>query len=372
MIDPRMEKLADLMIGYSVNVQPGEKALINIGGDVSEEMVCLLIDRIAKAGGIPFVQLNNSRIDRALALNSSEEQLKMLLSRDLPFMKEIQCYISMGGTVNSTEHADIPDEITKLRQTHYGTPLLEYRVNNTKWVSMQWPTPAGAQQAGMSTEAFEDFYFDVCTLDYSKMNAASKLLEARLARTDRVRIVGPGDTDIEFSIKDIPIVICAGNMNLPDGEIFTAPVKETVNGVISYNVGTYVHGRPCDNVRLVFKDGKVVEATGSEQKGIEETFNSDEGARYVGEFAIGVNPMITKPFRNTLFDEKIAGSIHLTPGMAYGMADNGNRSKIHWDMVLIQNPEYGGGEIYFDSELVRKDGLFVVEDLLPLNPENLM
>jgi aminopeptidase len=367
-----MEKLADIMVGYSANVQPGERVFMQFGGSVAEEMITLLIDRVVKAGGIPFVNLTNPRVDRALALSATEEQLKLLLARDLPFMKEMQCFISMGGGLNSCESSDVPDEISKLRATHYGTPLLEYRVNNTKWISMQWPTPSGAQQAGMSTEAFEDFYFDVCTLNYSKMNAASQALKQRMERTDKVRIVGPLDTDIEFSIKGIPVVVCAGNLNIPDGEIFTAPVKETVNGVIHYNAGSYCHGRPCDDVRLVFKNGKIIEATGSDQKGVDDTFNTDEGARYVGEFAIGVNPLITKPFRNTLFDEKIAGSIHLTPGMAYGMADNGNRSKIHWDLVLIQNEEYGGGEMYFDGELVRKNGLFVVDDLKCLNPENLL
>jgi aminopeptidase len=367
-----MIKLADIMIGYSVNVQPGERALISVTDDVPAEMVSLLIEGVAKAGGFPFVQISNARIGRALALHASEEQAKVLLGRDLPFMKEMQCYISMGGGSNSCEHSDVPDKLSDITRTHYGKPLLEYRVNNTKWVSMQWPTSAGAQQAGMSTEAYEDFYFDVCTLDYRKMNEAAKPLKELMERTDKVRIVGPLDTDIEFSIKGIPVVVCAGNLNIPDGEIFTAPVLDSVNGVIHYNTGTYCYGRPCDDIRLVFKDGKIIEATGSDQKGIDETFNSDEGARYVGEFALGINPLIKKAFRNTLFDEKIAGSFHFTPGMAYGMADNGNRSKIHWDIVAIQTEEHGGGEMYFDGKLVRKDGFFVAPELKALNPDSLL
>ncbi len=367
-----MIKLADMMVDYSIALKKGERVLIQVSDDVAPEMIGLLIERIAKADGVPFVNITNARIARSLALHASEDQAKVMLSRDLPFMKEMQCYISIGGGKNSCEFADVPDKLSDITRTHYGKPLLEYRVNNTKWISMQWPTPASAQQANMSTEAFEDFYFDVCTFDYPKMSAAVKPLKEFMERTDHVRIVGPGDTNIEFSIKGIPVVPCVGNMNIPDGEVFTAPVRESTNGVIHYNTGTYCYGRPCDDVRLVFENGKVVEATGSDQKGIDDTFNTDEGARYVGEFALGINPLITKPFRNTLFDEKIAGSIHLTPGMAYEMADNGNRSKIHWDMVLIQNPEYGGGEIYFDGELIRKDGLFVPDSLKPLNPDNLL
>lgn len=367
-----MEKLADLMIGYSVEVQPGDRVQINISDDVSPEMVCLLIDRTVKAGGIPFVNVSNSRIARALAMHASEEQAKVLLSRDLPFTQQMQCYISIGGGKNNFEFADVPDDLQDITRTHYGKPLLEYRVNHTKWLSMQWPTPAGAQQASMSTEAFEDFYFNVCTLDYRKMRKVAQLLGDRMEKADHVRILGPLDTDLEFSIKGIPVMYCIGDRNLPDGEVLTAPVRETPNGVIHYNCGTQCQGRPCDDVRLEFKDGKVVKATGSDQKGVDETFASDEGARYIGEFSFGINPLISKPFRNTLFDEKIAGSIHVTPGMAYEAADNGNRSKIHWDIVLIQNPEYGGGEIYFDGELIRKDGRFVPDYLQPLNPENLL
>jgi aminopeptidase len=297
--------------------------------------------------------------------------MQILRKRDLDFMKEMQCYIAVRGGANRSESADVPKEKGKLCQTHYGTDVLQYRVNHTRWTSMQWPTPALAQMGSMSTEQFEDYYFDVCTLDYTRMDAAAVPLVERMKRTDKVRIVGPADTDIEFSIKGIPVVACTGTFNLPDGEIFTAPVRESVNGVIHYNVGTFCHGKPCDDVRLVFKDGKVIEATGSDTKGINEVLDTDENARYVGEFAIGINPLITKPMRNTLFDEKISGSIHLTPGMAYEVANNGNNSKIHWDMVMIQTEEYGGGEMYFDDELIRKDGLFVPDYLQCLNPENL-
>jgi aminopeptidase len=228
-----------------------------------------------------------------------------------------------------------------------------------------------AQLAGMSTEQFEDFYFDVCTLDYAKMSEAEKPLKDRMERTDRIRIVGPLDTNLEFSIKGIPAIQCDGDRNIPDGEVFTAPVRDSVNGVIHFNAGTIYQGKPFDNIRLVFKDGKIVEATGSDTKALNDILDTDDGSRYVGEFALGFNPHIKRAMRDILFDEKINGSIHLTPGRAYEEADNGNRSKIHWDMVLIQTEECGGGEIFFDDELIRKNGRFLPDYLQVLNPENL-
>ena len=227
-----------------------------------------------------------------------------------------------------------------------------------------------AQMADMSTEAFEDFYFNVCCLDYSKMDRAMDALVALMERTDRVRLVAPG-TDLSFSIKRLPAVKCAGKLNIPDGEVFTAPVRESVNGVISYNTPSLENGFTYTDIRFEFKDGKIVKATANDTVRINQQLDIDAGARYVGEFAIGVNPFITFPMKDTLFDEKIAGSFHFTPGSCYDECDNGNRSSQHWDLVLIQTPEYGGGEMYFDDVLVRKDGRFVLPELECLNPENL-
>jgi aminopeptidase len=243
-------------------------------------------------------------------------------------------------------------------------------VNNTKWCVMRYPNESFAQLAGMSTDDFEDFYFNVCNLDYSKMSKAMDNLIELMEKTDKVRIVGPG-TDLTFSIKGIPAIKCDGKMNIPDGEVFTAPVRDSVNGVITFNTPAVSEGFTYEDIRFEFKDGKIIGATSNDTDRINKKLNTDEGARYIGEFAIGVNPYILKPMKDTLFDEKIMGSIHLTPGRCYDEASNGNKSAIHWDLVLIQTKEYGGGEIYFDDVLVRKDGLFVVEPLLCLNPENL-
>lgn len=371
MFDPRMKKLADVLVGYSTEVKPGERVLID-AYDISPEMVTLLIDRVVEAGGIPFAELHSVRVRRSLYMHASEEQMKILGKRDLEFMKEMQVYIALRGGYNINETSDVPDDRMKIFQEHWQKPVTDYRVNSTKWCVLRWPSPSMAQLANMSTEQFENFYFDVCTLDYAKMAEAEKPLKERMERTDRVRIIGPQDTNLEFSIKGIAAVMCKGDRNIPDGEVFTAPVKDSVNGVIHFNAGTIYRGISFDDIRLVFKDGKIVEATGSATEPLNDILNTDEGARYVGEFSIGFNPHIKRAMRDILFDEKIDGSIHFTPGQAYEEADNGNRSKIHWDMVLIQTPEFGGGEIWFDDELIRKDGRFVPDYLQCLNPENLV
>lgn len=366
-----MNKLADVLIGHSCKVQAGERVLIE-AFDIPAEMVTALVDRVLEAGGIPFTQLYQARVTRAMYKSASVEQLQILAKRDMEFMKDMQCYIGLRGGHNIAETSDVPDEKMQILLENWSRPVCDYRVNHTKWVVLRWPTPSMAQLANMSTEAFEDFYFDVCTLDYDKMARAEEPLKERMMRTDRVRLIGPLDTDISFSIKDIPAVKCVGDRNIPDGELFTAPVKNSVNGVIHFNAGTIYLGKTFDDIRLVMKDGKVVEATGSDTPALNEILDTDEGARYIGEFSLGFNPHIKRAMRDILFDEKIAGSIHFTPGQAYEEADNGNRSKVHWDMVLIQTPETGGGEIWFDDELIRKDGRFIPDYLQGLNPENLI
>ena len=256
---------------------------------------------------------------------------------------------------------NVSDEAQRRYRQYYWGPIhLAERCNHTKWSVLRYPNDAMAQLAGVSTEEYEDFYFRACLVDYEKMGRAMEHLEALMDRTDKVRIVGPG-TDISFSIKDIPAIKCAGGCNIPDGEVYTAPVRDSINGVITYNTPSEYNGFTFENVRLTFKDGKIVDCDGNDKERLEKVFNTDEGARYVGEFAIGVNPYITKPMNNILFDEKIAGSIHFTPGNCYEDAPNGNKSAIHWDLVLIMTPEYGGGEIWFDDVLIRKDGRFLLD-----------
>ena len=370
MLDPRIKQLAKNLINYSCRIQPGEKILIESIG-LEPPLVKELIKEVYLAGGIPFVTIKNRSIDRTLFMEATKEQLELMAKYESIRMQEMDAYIGIRSGDNACELADVPEEKLKLYSKYFSEPVhSRIRVAKTKWVILRYPTPAMAQLAGTSTEAFEDFYFDVCNLDYSKMSRAMEPLVELMNKTDRVRIVGEG-TDLTFSIKGLPAIKCDGERNIPDGEVYTAPVRDSVNGMITYNTSTNYQGFTYSGICLEFKNGKIVKAIANDTERINQVFDTDDGARYIGEFALGVNPYITKPMLDTLFDEKISGSIHFTPGSSYDHCFNGNKSAIHWDLVCIQTTEYGGGEIYFDDVLVRKDGLFVLPELESLNPENL-
>jgi aminopeptidase len=374
MKDPRFTDLARLLVSHSTKIQPGEKVLIE-AFDIPPEFTVELIRIVAAAGGIPLVSTYSQFVQRALFQAGSEEQMKLWSSIDRGRMEQMQAYIGVRGSHNIAETSDIPRDKMDLYEKHYWHGVhSEIRVPKTKWVVLRWPHPAMAQAAGMSTEAFEDFYFRVCAaVDYAKMERAARPLVELMDRTDRVRITGPG-TDLRFSKKGIPTKSCTGDRNIPDGECFSCPTKESVEGHIQFNCETLYRGTVFNNIRLEFKAGKVVKAdAGSPDvtKKVNEILDADAGARYVGEFAIAFNPFILQPMKDILFDEKIAGSFHFTPGQAYDVYGNGNKSQIHWDMVCIQRPDYGGGEIHFDEKLIRKDGLFVLPELADLNPDRL-
>ena len=370
MTDPRVTKLADNLINNAIGLKPGENILIETT-DVPDEMSTELVKAVERAGGNAFVHNSCSRVRRQVIKSASREQMQISAELSLAEMKKMQAYIAIRGADNAMENCDISDE-KMLLYRKMTKETLDYRVNKTRWCVLRWPNPSMAQGAKMSTEAFEDFYFKACLADYPRMAKAAQNLVDLMNRTDKVRLVSKG-TDLTFSIKDIPAVPCCGNMNIPDGEVYTAPVRNSINGVIQYNTPTRYDGKQFGNIRLVFKDGKIVESTceTGDSAALEAIFNTDEGARYVGEFAIGFNPFVNAPMCDILFDEKIAGSIHFTPGMCYEDAPNGNQSAIHWDLVLIMRPEYGGGEIWFDDKLIRKDGLFVIDELKCLNPDQL-
>ncbi|MFO7636104.1 MAG: aminopeptidase [Clostridia bacterium] len=368
MKDGRYEKLARTLINYSTSLQKGEKIFIDVYG-WDNALARELVKKTYEAGGIPFIRCNDEKLSSLLFSGCSEEQLDVMCQNELAFMEHMDAYLGIRASDNIYESSIIPsDKLTLVRKKF--KPVLDRRVNRTKWCVMRYPNASMAQLAGMSTGDFEDFYFDVCNLDYGKMSLCMDRLVELMERTDKVRITGPG-TDVSFSIKGIPAIKCDGKMNIPDGEVFTAPVKESVNGTISFNTPSVSEGFTFEGIVLEFENGKIVKACANDDERINKKLDTDEGARYVGEFAIGVNPFIHKPMKDTLFDEKIMGSIHLTPGNCYEEAENGNKSAVHWDLVLIQTPEWGGGEIWFDGKLIRKDGIFVAEELLCLNPENL-
>ena len=369
MNDPRFDLLAKNLVGFSVGLKKGERVLID-AFDVPDEMVVALIRAVRAVGGMPYVQLHHGRVARELAIEMQPAALEVSSKVELARMRQMQAYIALRGGLNAMEMSDVSSEKMKLIAQKM-KPVLDWRVKKTRWCVLRWPSPSMAQMAQMSTEAFEDFYFRVCTLDYARMQPGMKALSELMMKTDRVRISGPG-TELEFSIKGIKAIPCGGTHNIPDGEVFTAPVKTSVNGVVQYNAPTIYQGTGFDSVRLEFKDGKIVNGTANNTEKLNAILDSDAGARFIGEFAIGFNPHIQQPMRDILFDEKIAGSFHFTPGQCYEETENGNRSQVHWDMVCIQRPDYGGGEIYFDGKLIRKDGLFIPKPLQALNPDRLI
>jgi aminopeptidase len=371
MLDPRVDRLAKMLIDYSCAVKKGEKILIE-AIDVPHMFTNALVRHTTAAGGYPLVLLKSNEITREMMLSGQAEQWETIARIEKTQMESVQCYIGARGSPNISELSDVPADKQKLfESTVWQKVHHDVRIKKTRWCVLRWPHPSMAQMAEMSTAAFEDFYFNVCTLDYAKMSRAMKPLQKLMMKTDKVRLRGPADTDLSFSIKNIPAVCCDGRVNIPDGEVFTAPVRDSVNGVIHFNCPTIYRGVTHNDVRLTFKDGKIVEATSTATDKLNEVFNADAGARYVGEFAIGFNPYCTKPMKDILFDEKIAGSIHFTPGSCYDEASNGNKSGIHWDLVMRQTPEVGGGEIWFDKRLIRKDGEFVVKELMGLNADKL-
>jgi len=370
--DPRFDRLADVLVNHSTRLQAGEHLLLE-AFDIPDEMIVAAIRAVRRAGGHAHVAQRSTRVLRALNESGADENLSVWADCDRYRMAKMDAYLGLRGSGNVSEMAGVDEEQMKRVARVYQKPVhFEQRINHTRWCVLRWPSPSMAQLAQMSTEAFEDFYFDVCTLDYGRMDRAAAPLADRMRRTDQVHLEGPGDTDLRFSIRGIPVIACSGTHNIPDGECFTAPVRDSVNGVIHFNTPTIYNGITFQNVRLTFRDGKVVEATADSGNGeLNAILDTDEGGRYVGEFAIGYNPHVREPMKDILFDEKIAGSLHFTPGRAYDDADNGNRSEIHWDLVLIQRPDYGGGTISFDGEVIRKDGEFVPAELRGLNPSSL-
>lgn len=369
-MDSRLMQLAENLVNYSIKLNKGENVLINCVGDTPKPLVKAIVKEVHKIGGNPFVDIVDPSIERAVTMEATDQQLALRLERDLEFMKKMDAYIGIRGSNNVTEMADVPGDKMQEYMSKFVSPVTDERVDNTKWVVLRYPNNSMAQLANTSLESFEDFYFQVCNLDYKKMSKAMDSLVDLMNKTDKVHIKGEG-TDLTFSIKGLNGVKCDGELNIPDGEVFTAPVKDSVNGILSYNTPAVYQGFTFENIVLEFENGKIVKATANDTDRINKVFDTDEGARYIGEFAIGVNPYILKPMKDTLFDEKIMGSFHFTPGAAYEETNNGNDSSVHWDLVCIQTPEYGGGEMYFDGVLIRKDGMFVVPELEALNPENL-
>ncbi len=369
------QRLAHFLTNYSLAVKPGEKVLVEARGPRTLPLVRHIIAEIAAAKGKPIYRLDEESVQAAYVAAADEEILAIDREAQLHVMKNVDCYLGIRGGENPLDMSVVPSPRMAAYTRNIVSPVhFDQRVKHTRWCVLRYPSPAFAQAARMATGAFEDFYFRACLLDYAKMSLAMNPLADRMAKASNVHIKGPRDTDLRFSIKGIGSVKCDGRVNIPDGEVFTAPIRDSVNGILHYNAATIYEGKVFDGIRLVFENGKITKATcetGNEAD-LNAILDRDEGARYIGEFSIAFNPIIVEPMLDILFDEKIAGSFHFTPGNAYDETPNGNKSQVHWDMVCIQRPEKGGGEIRFDDELIRKDGRFIPADLQPLNPENLL
>ncbi len=366
MITHKEQQLAHLLVNYSVDLKKGERCLIQ-ATDVPHSMVEALIQEVYAAGGYPEVHLSSITIERAMVAGATKESLAGWSDNDSYRMRNMDAFIGIRGIVNPSEMARLGEGYEFYNKIYNNRVHHDIRVVHTKWVVLRYPTLLMAHQAKMSMSEFEEYFYKVTSeVDYVAMDKAMDKAKAFLDSADKVHIKAV-DTDLTFSIKDIGSVKCSGHRNIPDGEIYSAPVLHSVNGVIHYNTPSTYHGQTFHDIRFVIQDGKIIEATSDDTKALGRILDSDEGARYFGEFALGCNPSITFAMDNTLFDEKIAGSIHFTPGNAYTNCDNSNRSSIHWDLVQIQTAQYGGGEIWMDGELIRKDGVFVHPSFVDLN-----
>ena len=363
----KLNKLANTIINYSLHLKENDRVSVNFTQEATP-LVEELIKEAKKVKAVMTLNMNEPRLNARLAEGNTEQRLEQLKKIREFEVENNDAFIMIRTSFNDYEAKNVPIEMTK-KLGMMTREIDDVRINEREWVLLNFPSHLDAYKAQMTTEDFNEFALDVMTVDYKQMSKDIEPLKKLMEKTDKVRIISPG-TDITFSIKGMPAIPCTGEKNIPDGEIYTAPIKDSVNGTITYNTPSPYQGNIYNAVSLTFENGKIVKATCKEDnEKLNEIFNTDEGARYVGEFALGFNPKILKPMGDILYDEKILGSLHFTPGRAYSDCDNGNVSSIHWDMVLIQREEYGGGEIYFDDVLIRKDGKFVLDELKVLNYE---
>lgn len=357
-----IRRLARTVIRHSLQVTPGQRVLIDVVGQ-ADELVEALLEEANQAGAEAYLQQVPISQLKQLIVNGSKEQMSRWAETCSASMRGMDAYIGIRSEENVYELQDLPNPQFEHYVKHYAQPKQMAMAQLPRWVLLRNPTSALAQQARMSDTAFWDIYDRACNLDYRAWASCVQPLAELLEQTEQVRIVGPGETDLHFSIKGMPAVVCDGRYNLPDGEIFTAPLVESVEGSITFNVPTAYMGHTYDEVYMEFRRGRVVRVSGPQQEQLERLLRQDNGAACVGEFGIGLNPHLTRPMNNLLFDEKMQGSVHLALGQAYPMADNGNQSSLHLDFVLCQTEAFGGGELYFDGKLVRRNGRLIVPEL---------
>ncbi len=369
MKDPRIEKLADVLVNYSTAVKPGDSVRIS-GGPVSTPLLVAVYEAALRAGGHPFVRLAPSECDELLLTRGSEEQLRY----EDPFLQyeyeNVDASIFLWGSDNTKALTNVDPKRqawkSEARKNAMVTFMDRAAKDELRWVGSQFPCQASAQDADMSLAEYEDFVFRACRLDLDDPTEAWRALSEQQQRLvdflntkGEIRFVSPNGTDLSMSVEGRQWINCDGKANFPDGEVFTGPVETSTSGVVCYSFPAVHGGREVHDIRLTFRDGKVVDASASKgEEFLISMLDQDEGARILGEIAIGTNYSITNYTKNTLFDEKIGGTFHAAVGNSYPESGGVNQSGLHWDMVCDLRE---GGEIFVDGELLSKNGRFVNE-----------
>lgn len=366
-------RLAQLLTHHASELVAGDTVIVE-AIDFDDDFLAYLVDYLLLHKIRPIVNIKKQSVMTALAARSSVEDFQRMAEAELSQMKQAKAFIGLRHVHDEAAMTKVSASQRALLLKHFLQPVhYEYRNRNLRWLYLRWPSVLMARHAEMGLADFTDYYFESMLIDYDKMGRAMDHLADFLSNTEQIRITHPNGTDLSFQIKDMPSYSSIGKHNLPDGELFLAPLRESMEGDIHFNIDSVYYGHLFQEVKLSFKAGQVISATSKDNTpALNDILDTDEGARYCGEFAFGLHPGISNPIRDILFDEKMHGSIHLALGNAYPVSDNGNRSAIHWDLILNQCKNYGGGEVWADGVLMRKNGIFVAESLLALNQENIL
>ncbi len=351
-MDIRWRRLGDLLVNYSTEVKPGEKVMIAMVEMESYPLVHAVYDACIKAGAYPQVQFLSEELNRLLLKSGNEQQIEWVPEIEAYGMEWADVYFGLRGAHNPDVHWDIPAEkLSKFRRTM--GKISTMRWEKTRWCLVRVPNASLAQQAGVDEVTITDTFFNACLLDWPAISKKWRDWATALDEGRQIRVVGK-DTDLSFSIEGRTWDVDDGRMNMPGGEIMTAPVVDTINGHIYFESPGILGGRLVHDIRLQWQKGKLVNATSStNQDFLRAVINTDPGASLIGEFAIGTNPGLHYFCKDILLDEKINGTIHIALGRAYPRVGGTNVSAIHWDIVKDMRQE---GAIYMDDELIFEDG----------------
>ena len=355
MVDTETAKTAKIIVEHSAKIKKGD--YVQIIADYDAKDIVLELYRLALLkGAYPKPHISLPGISYTYYKYATEKQLRHFPKVAMYEMKNSDVVIMIGATRNTKELANIDPKRVAARQRVI-EPIFRHRTEKTRWVIFYYPTPALAQEAGMSFQEFEEFTFRATNVDYGAMERQQEKLKKLLDDGNTVRIVAK-NTDLKFSIKGRKGIKCCGQYNLPDGEVFTSPVENTAEGHIEFSYPALYQGREVEGIRLEFRKGKAVKATASKNQAfLRKVLETDKGAKYIGEFGIGTNYKLNRFVKNILFDEKLGGTIHLAMGMAYKEAGGRNKSAIHWDILADMKR---GGRLYIDGKLIQKNGKFLI------------